>query len=172
MFPARACAYSAQSQHIGKRCTTRQDVFPTGFEASREYSEARVLRFGENTRDILNCRSGPYGICECQAHAFGRKQMAALMLRDDFQARVNGEPQQWDPQAGFGNGRAARAPPLDLLSPERDGRIDAARAARRQVARDGRHSEHAARNDDPRWKIEWPDTEQHCRKKSRNRKCA
>jgi hypothetical protein len=29
-------------------------------------------------------------------YAFGLQQMAALMFRDDFQARTNPEPQQWD----------------------------------------------------------------------------
>jgi hypothetical protein len=53
--------------------------------------------------------------------------------------------------------------PQALLRSKRGGRIDTARAARRQVAREARHGEHGDGNDDPRWKIERPDTEQHCR---------
>jgi hypothetical protein len=49
--------------------------------------------------------------------------------------------------------------PLVLFCPEGDGRIDAARATRRQVARDARHSEQGAGNEDPRRKVERPDTE-------------
>ena len=59
-----------------------------------------------------------------------------------------------------------------LLRSKRGDRINTARAARGQVTRDARHSEHAAGDDDPRWTIERPDTEQHGRKKSRNRKGA
>ena len=68
--------------------------------------------------------------------------MAALMLRDDLQARANGEPQQWTRNVDLETGEQTDVPRLDLLSPERDGRIDAARAACRQVACDARHGEH------------------------------